>query len=205
MLLVVVCLNSVHGMYYTNSTEAQLYCCAWHHIGLFHQGGSVDDPRRGGGGGPPVHHRHHLPLPNNGKIQPRLSHVNRMPVASMRMRMDDYAPPKPRRNDQGGLVSLTVTEAMTQWLRWASLSLPPMGLLCHAFLVMVQICGCNILPYCDQFLSTILPNLFHFLTYIHNLPMVEWLKRASLSSSLHPQLSGSEGLATPRYDLRWEI
>lgn len=70
------------------------------------QGGSPDDPRRSSNhrnhGGPP-------PPPQNigysgGGNPPHISEVNRIPVASMRMRMDDYAPPKPRRNEQGSVM-----------------------------------------------------------------------------------------------------
>ena len=62
-------------------------------------GNGVDDPRRHRNH--PSPHRHGGAGRSANHLQPRLSEVNRIPVASMRMRMDDYVPPKPRRNDQG--------------------------------------------------------------------------------------------------------
>ncbi|XP_018014007.1 serine/arginine repetitive matrix protein 1 isoform X2 [Hyalella azteca] len=66
-----------------------------------------------------------LPPPNAqtrrpGPSQPRLSDTNRMPVASMRMRMDDYAPPKPRRNDQAAAIPPLMEQVVVKARREAS-------------------------------------------------------------------------------------
>ncbi|KAF2360459.1 hypothetical protein FHG87_008785 [Trinorchestia longiramus] len=55
-----------------------------------------------------------------GPSQPRLSDTNRMPVASMRMRMDDYAPPKLRRNDQGVAIPPLMEQVVVKARREAS-------------------------------------------------------------------------------------